>query len=121
MSDRIDDAGGPDYGDEIDDTPTVTCSRCDREWDLGYELDDLQVGNQALEQFALDHVQHTGHYPDVVTPWIVDCRRCPGGEEFLSERPARRWAESHARHTRHSVELRHSTEDEAAVIEPDGE
>ncbi|ACM58893.1 hypothetical protein Hlac_3376 (plasmid) [Halorubrum lacusprofundi ATCC 49239] len=40
-----------------------------------------------------------------VSPWIVRCQRCPDGEQFLSERPARRWAETHARHTRHAVRI----------------
>ncbi|WP_435194698.1 hypothetical protein [Natronomonas sp. EA1] len=86
--------------------PTVTCSRCDSEWELDFELDELMAGNRAVEQFALDHERHTGHFPDDVTPWRVDCRRCPGGEAYLEERPARRWALVHHRHTRHAVELR---------------
>jgi len=106
--------------DEIDDTPTVTCSRCDREWDLSYELDDLRVGNRALERFAMDHERHTGHYPDGVSPWIADCQRCPDGKRFLSERPARRWAEAHARHARHKVKLGHAESGEATIVEPDG-
>ena len=90
-----------------DDTgvPTVSCTRCGREWRLDHELDDLHAGNRAVEQFALDHERHTGHYPDDVTPWIVRCQHCPDGEQFLSERPARRWATTHARHTRHTVHL----------------
>lgn len=103
-----------------DDAPTVSCSRCGRSWDLSYELDDLQVGNRALEQFALDHHRHTGHYPDDVTPWVVGCRRCPDGERFLSERPARRWAETHARHTRHAVEIRPPSEDTVELVDPSG-
>lgn len=86
-------------------TPTVSCSRCGREWDLEYELEELHAGNSAVEQFAMDHFRHTGHYPDDVTPWQVDCRECPNGEQFLSERPARRFARTHARHTRHAVEI----------------
>lgn len=105
--------------DDVDDTPTVTCSRCNREWDLEFELDDLQVGNQAMEQFALDHKRHTGHFPDEVSPWIVACRQCPDGEEFLAERPARRWAETHARHTRHAVTVRHDEEEEPTIVEPE--
>jgi len=66
--------------------PTVACSRCDREWELTYELEEGAAGNRALEQFALDHHRHTGHYPDDVTPWLARCRRCPAGEEFLAER-----------------------------------
>jgi hypothetical protein len=105
---------------EVDDLPTVTCSQCDREWDLEYELDELRVGNQALERFALDHHRHTGHFPDEITPWVVACRQCPDGDEFLEERAARRWAETHARHTRHSVTLRHADE-EKSVIDPEAE
>ena len=116
MSDDFDgDALSPD---DVDDAPTVACSRCDREWDLEYELEELRAGNQALEQFALDHERHTGHFPDGVSPWVAACRRCPGREAFLSERPARRWARAHARHTRHAVRLRHGEETEATV-EPD--
>ncbi|MFC7047017.1 hypothetical protein ACFQH6_17890 [Halobacteriaceae archaeon GCM10025711] len=121
MSDRTDDFDGRPP-DDVDDLPTVTCTRCDREWDLSYELDDLQVGNQALEQFALDHHRHTGHFPDDVTPWVATCRRCPDGDQFLTERPARRWAEAHARHTRHGVVLTHGSpneDDETIAIEPD--
>ncbi len=107
--------------DDVDDVPTVTCSRCSRSWDLAYELDELRVGNQAVEKFALDHRQHTGHFPDDVTAWVADCRQCPEREEFLAERPARRWAETHARHTRHALELRGGEADEPAVVDPDGE
>lgn len=99
-----------DPSPDVDDVPTVSCSRCGRRWDLAHELDDLQAGNRALEQFALDHERHTGHYPDEVTPWVVRCDRCPAGERFLAERPARRWATTHARHTRHEV----------SVEDPDG-
>lgn len=95
--------------DERGGVPTVTCSRCDGEWELGFELDELRAGNRAVEQFALDHERHTGHFPDDVTPWLVDCQRCPDGEAYLEERPARRWARTHARHTRHAVELRPPT------------
>ncbi len=106
-----------EHPDRPDDVPTVTCSRCDREWDLAYELDELQVGNQALEQFALDHERHTGHFPDDLTPWIADCKHCPEGEQFLSEGPAHRWASTHARHTRHDITLRDPAGEER-VIEP---
>jgi hypothetical protein len=99
-----DDPIGPTDGPP-ERTPTVACSRCDREWTLEYELEELHAGNSAVEQFAMDHYRHTGHYPDDVTPWQVDCRECPNGEQFLSERPARRFARTHARHTRHAVEL----------------
>lgn len=111
MSDEPDDSG-------YDNVPTITCTRCAREWDLSYELDDLQVGNQSVEQFALDHMRHTGHFPDSVTPWVARCRQCPDGDEFLSERPARRWAETHARHTRHTVTIDHADE-ETTVVAPE--
>jgi hypothetical protein len=88
-----------------DGVPTVTCSRCDRTWTLDYELDELHAGNRAVEQFAKDHYRHTCHYPDEVTPWLVACRECPEREQFLAERPARRHARTHARHTRHTVEI----------------
>ncbi len=94
-----------EFAPESDGIPTVSCSRCDREWTLDHELDELHAGNRAVEQFALDHERHTGHYPDDVTPWIVRCQRCPGGERFLAERPARRWATAHVRHTEHDVRL----------------
>ncbi|ELZ81052.1 hypothetical protein C453_18985 [Haloferax elongans ATCC BAA-1513] len=96
--------------DPVDDVPTVTCSRCNREWDLTYELDELKLGNQSVEQFALDHHRHTGHFPDDVTPWVASCRQCPDGEQFLSESPARRWARTHTRHTTHEVSLEHAGE-----------
>lgn len=102
----------------IEGTPSITCSRCDREWSLAYELDELRVGNQALERFALDHHRHTGHYPDDVTPWVVDCERCPDGDVFLSERPARSWAETHARHTRHRVIIESPDSSEASTVRP---
>jgi hypothetical protein len=101
-----------------ENVPTISCSRCDREWDLSYELDDLQVGNQSVEQFALDHMRHTGHFPDSVTPWVARCRQCPDRDEFLAERPARRWAETHARHTRHAVTLDHA-DSEQTVVDPE--
>ncbi|QDX41434.1 hypothetical protein [Salarchaeum sp. JOR-1] len=100
----------PDVDDtdpDVDDTPTVSCSRCGDEWDLAYELDELKAGNQAVEQFALDHQRHTGHFPDGVTPYRVECRQCPNRESFLAERPATRWARTHARHTGHAVAVSH--------------
>lgn len=96
-----DDAAAPDGSTP----PTVSCARCGRTWDLDHELNNLHVGNRAVEQFALDHERHTGHYPDDLTPWIVQCQHCPDGKQFLSERPARRRATTHARHTRHIVRL----------------
>jgi hypothetical protein len=93
------------FSDGERDVPTVACERCDRQWELDREVDDLDPGSHAIEQFALDHERHTGHYPDGVTPWVARCDRCPDGERFLSERPARRWARTHARHTRHAVRL----------------
>jgi len=107
-----------EYLADIDKTPTITCSRCGRSWELTYELDELQVGNRALERFALDHRRHTGHFPDDVTPWVVDCQRCPDEDQFLSERPARRWAEIHARHTTHTVSVL-SPEGGTTQIAPD--
>jgi len=105
--------------DDVDDTPTIACSRCDAEWDLGYELDTLRVGNRAVERFALDHKRHAGHFPDEVSPWTVDCERCSDGDAFLAERPARRWAETHARHTGHEVTLGHAGEPETTIEAPD--
>lgn len=104
---------GPDLA------PTVTCSTCDREWDLSYELDDLHAGNRAIEQFALDHYRHTGHYPDDVSPWRVSCEDCPAEEQYLEERPARRFGETHARHTRHSLVL-HGPGEGSQSIAPGG-
>ncbi|MFB6309588.1 MAG: hypothetical protein ABEH64_00260 [Salinirussus sp.] len=101
-----------------DDVPTVSCERCGRNWDLAYELDELRVGNQAVEQFALDHHRHTGHFPDDISPWIADCRHCPESSEHLGEAAARRWAEIHARHTRHTVGLRHADRDGPEMISP---
>ena len=116
-----DDDPAPEPTEEIDDTPTITCSRCGRAWDLRYELDEMQVGNQAVEQFALDHHRHTGHFPDDVTPWVVECRVCPDGDQFLSEQPARRWAETHARHTRHTVAVETPFDEEPELIAPPDE
>lgn len=108
---------------EDDGTPNVTCSRCDETWDLSYELDEIQVGNRAVEKFALDHRRHTGHFPDGISPWLADCTQCPDSEQFLSEDPARRWAETHARHTRHEISLRHdpSNTEETVSKETDGD
>lgn len=114
-----DDTDQPPAVDEpVDDTPTITCSRCDRTWELTYELETLYAGNQAFEQFALDHKRHTGHFPDDVSPWVADCQQCPDGEAYLDERPARRWAETHARHTTHPVELTYAAGDVDERIEP---
>ena len=101
--------------------PTVTCSQCDQEWELTYELDELQVGNRALEQFAMDHHRHTGHYPDEVLPWLADCQQCPASEEFLAERPARRFASTHARHTTHTVSLQSPDNDDGERVRPPSE
>lgn len=92
-------------GDPATDDLVVSCERCGREWDLERDLERLAVGNQVVEQFALDHKQHTGHFPDGVATWRADCRHCPDGAERLDEDGARRWAETHARHTRHSVDI----------------
>ncbi|QGN06348.1 hypothetical protein Hrd1104_02915 [Halorhabdus sp. CBA1104] len=88
-----------------ENVPTVSCDRCGREWDLGYELEAMAVGNQAIEQFALDHQRHTGHFPDGLAVWQADCRHCPESVQRLEERGARRWAATHARHTNHDVTL----------------
>ena len=101
----------------VDDTPRIACERCDREWDLSYELDELHTGNQAVEQFALDHKRHTGHFPDGVETWRAECRHCPERSEHLGERGAVRWAETHARHTRHDVVVHHATGDETTLVE----
>jgi len=106
---------------DVDDTPTVSCARCDREWDLGYELDDLQLGNQAFEQFALDHRRHTGHFPDGVSTWQAECRQCPESVERLAEQAATRWAETHARHTRHEVAVTHATRDDPLLVGDPGQ
>jgi len=100
--------------------PTVTCTRCGREWELSFELEELSAGNRAVEQFALDHERHTGHFPDDVTPWIVECQQCPDGEQYLEERPARRWATVHARHTTHTVEVKPPT-DQAPTEQVNGD
>lgn len=98
--------------------PTIACSRCDREYDLAYELEELQVGNQAVEKFALDHRRHTGHFPDGVSTWEADCRQCPETVARLDEDAAVRWARTHARHTRHSVEVSHA-DVEPRIVEDD--
>lgn len=105
MTDDSADGTPSDGSTSFDNVPTVSCTRCDAEWTLDYELDELHAGNSAVEQFALDHQRHTGHFPDDVTPWLADCRRCPDRESYLTEHPARRWARTHARHTGHDVEL----------------
>ena len=109
----------PALDEPVDDTPTICCSRCDKTWELSYELETLYAGNQAFEQFALDHKRHTGHFPDDISPWVVDCQQCPDAEAYLDERPARRWAETHARHTSHPVELRYEAGGIDERIEPD--
>ena len=109
---------GPATTDAVDDVPTVACERCGREWDLAYELEEMRVGNQALEQFALDHRRHTGHFPDGVATWRAECRNCPEGAERLSEDAAHRWAEVHARHASHAVDLHHADGEGTTRIEP---
>jgi hypothetical protein len=111
----------PPGPDDVDDTPTVTCERCDRAWGLDYELEDMQVGNQAVEQFALDHRRHTGHFPDGLATWRADCRRCTEAAERLSEHGARRWAETHARHTDHAVDLHHADGETTTRVRAPGE
>ena len=105
--------------DGFDDAPTVTCERCDREWVLDEELADLGAGNHAVEQFALDHRRHTGHFPDSVSTWRATCRNCPEETEHLSRDGATRWAETHARHTRHRIELDHARHEGTTVVDPE--
>lgn len=107
----------PEDPEEIDDTPTITCERCGRAWDLAYELDEMAVGNLAVEQFALDHQRHTGHFPDGISTWQAICRNCPEEIQRLEEDAARRWAETHARHTRHMVTLEHADSEEKTLVE----
>lgn len=119
VTDSTDDPGDDVLdADTVDDVPTVSCARCGREWDLSYELDDMRVGNQALEQFALDHRRHTGHFPDDVATWRAECRNCPEGAERLAEDATYRWAETHARHTRHSVDVHHADGEGTTRVDP---
>lgn len=104
--------------DGVDDLPTISCERCGREWDLSYELDELRMGNQAVEQFALDHQRHTGHFPDEVSVWQADCRQCPEGVLRLSEQAVSRWAETHARHTTHAVDVSGPRDDSSRRVLP---
>ena len=101
----------------VDDTPTIACERCGRTWDLRYELDELNVGNQAVEQFALDHQRHTGHFPDGISTWTARCRQCPESVQRLSESPTRRWARTHARHTNHTVAVDHADLEEPLLVD----
>ncbi len=121
VSDTNDTDGGPSAGGDEFDAPTVTCERCDREWDLSTEFEDLGVGNHAVEQFALDHRRHTGHFPDGIGTWRAVCRNCPEEVQRLASDAATRWAETHVRHTRHSVEIHHATSDEVTVVGGDSE
>jgi hypothetical protein len=114
-------ASGPPGADDVDDTPTIACERCGREWDLAYELDDMHVGNQAVAQFALDHHRHTGHFPDGVATWRADCRHCTEGVERLEQQGARRWAETHARHTTHTVALQHADGETTTRVDAPGD
>ncbi|ACV46329.1 MULTISPECIES: hypothetical protein [Halomicrobium] len=106
---------GPDDTEPPSNDPTISCRRCGREWDLGEELD--AVGNQAFEQFALDHRHHTGHFPDGVATWRVECRHCPETVERIEEGGAKRWAHTHVRHTNHAVTI-HGTDGTERVLEP---
>jgi hypothetical protein len=108
-----------------DPAPTISCSTCGETWDLSFELDELHAGNRALEQFALDHFRHTGHYPDNVAPWTASCQQCPAEERYLERRPAQRFGETHARHARHSVvvespskDTHHIDPDSVTTVEP---
>jgi len=105
--------GPEDEVDSPDNSPTVSCRRCDREWNLSEELST--VGNQAFEQFALDHKRHTGHFPDGIETWRAACRHCPDGAERIEEGAARRWARTHARHTNHAVTLHHADGTESVI------
>ncbi|WP_135825888.1 hypothetical protein [Halorussus ruber] len=128
MSDPDDDSPTDDFStgdgfptEEFDpeEAPTVTCQRCDQTWDLAREFENLGVGSHAVEQFALDHERHTGHFPDEIRTWRAKCRNCPEEAERLASDAATRWAETHARHTRHEVEIRHARGDETTVVEPE--
>jgi hypothetical protein len=110
--------GFPTDDFDPEEAPTVTCQRCDQTWDLAREFENLGVGNHAVEQFALDHRRHTGHFPDEIRTWRAKCRHCPEEAERLASDAATRWAETHARHTRHEVEIRHAHGDETTVVEP---
>ncbi|WP_158056381.1 hypothetical protein [Halorussus halophilus] len=116
MSDSFDGVDDPTEPEDFD-APTVTCTRCDCEWDLSKEFEELGVGNHAVEQFALDHNRHTGHFPDDITTWRAACRHCPEEVERLAQDAVTRWAETHARHTRHSIEIRHARSDEVTVVD----
>lgn len=120
MSDHHDDSGpsddNPASTDDFD-APTISCQRCDREWDLSTEFEKLGVGNHAVEQFALDHQRHTGHFPDGIATWRAICRNCPEEAERLSNDGVTRWAETHVRHTRHAVEIHHARSDETTLVE----
>lgn len=109
--------GVPETPEDVDDTPTISCERCGRSWDLDYELDEMAVGNRAVEQFALDHQRHTGHFPDDVSTWLATCRQCPEQVQRLEENAVRRWAKTHARHTRHTVAIEHADSEETTVID----
>ncbi|WP_115863320.1 hypothetical protein [Halorussus litoreus] len=106
--------------DDFGAAPTITCERCDREWDLAEEVADLGVGNHAVEQFALDHRRHTGHFPDEVATWRAQCRNCPEEAERLARDAAIRWAETHVRHTRHEVALHDARDDGTTVVDDEG-
>ncbi|WP_309221791.1 hypothetical protein [Halorussus sp. MSC15.2] len=110
---------GDDPTGEEFDAPTISCQRCDRTWDLSTEFEELGVGNHAVEQFALDHERHTGHFPDDVSTWRATCRNCTEVVERLARDAATRWAETHVRHTRHAVELSHAGSDETTLFGDD--
>ncbi|MFB6117503.1 hypothetical protein [Halosegnis sp.] len=107
----------PDSETDPANVPTVTCSRCEDSWTLEHELDDLGLGNEALAAFAIDHHEHTGHFPDDVRPWLAVCRNCREAVERLEESAARRWAHTHARHTSHAVAVDHDSREEPAIVE----
>ena len=112
-----DGAGVPSDPDDIEDAPRINCERCGREWVLEYELDEMSVGNLAIEQFALDHQRHTGHFPDGISTWRARCRNCPEDVQRLEESSAHRWAETHARHTRHTVAVTHADAEDVTLVD----
>jgi hypothetical protein len=107
--------------EDPEDAPTITCKRCDQTWDLAREFEDLGVGNHAIEQFALDHKRHTGHFPDSIRTWRAKCHNCPEEAERLAQDAVTRWAETHARHTRHEIEICHARSDKTTLVASDDE
>lgn len=48
--------------------------------DDGHVLEWEATADGAVEQFALDHKRHTGHFPDDLIPRLVECQQYPDGE-----------------------------------------